>query len=259
VTALSDKSLVPKYQQLKAILKRDINRRRLRPGQLLPSENELRSRYDVSSTTVRRALNDLATEGVVVRHQGKGTFVASNRVQRSLRKLYSFTDNMRDMGLVPSTEVISVSLARAPRDIAHALGLRPRDRLFVLERLRFGNDTPMLYETRYLPARLFPGLDKQNLSGSLYEIITDVYSVRLKRATQSIRIAHANEKVAQLLDVPPYGPVFFVTGVTYSTDNVPVEYEHSYYRGDKYQFVIDVGANTHNSHESERKNNATRQ
>lgn len=231
----------PKYIQLFERLKQDILTGNLKSGDKIYSENELRKIYNVSSTTVRKAIDTLRNSGLITRIQGVGTFVKEHHVQRSLEKILSFTKNMIQAGLKPSTKVLEKKIIKATGTYAEKLGVKSGEKIFLLRRLRFGNETPMLLETRYITLKLCPDIIDMDLTGSLYDIYEKKYGVKLFRAEQHLQIAFLNEKEAKLLKCEVGAPCFFVTGVTYSDNSEPVEYEESLYRGDEYEFFVKVG------------------
>jgi len=233
-------SRVPLYLQLTEGIRRRILRGEYEEGDLLPTERELGERYGLSSTTIRRALGDLAHEGLLERKAGKGTFVRTPKVKRDLMKVLGFTQNMKEMGLVPTTHVIKKAVVSANDFVQESLGLRPRAKVFRLERVRFGNDLPMMSETRYVRLEMFPGIMERDLTGSLWKIFENVYGLKPCRHLQALRIAYADDATAALLGIAQGVGVFLVRGVTYLRDGTPVECEESFYRSDKYEFAFEA-------------------
>ncbi len=231
----------PKYLQLVDIIHRDITSGRLQEGDKLMSENELKDKYNVSSTTVRKCIDILKNEGLITRMQGIGTFIKSKHVERSLKKVLSFTKNMEQVGLVPSTDVLEKSIIKASGKYLDKLALQPTDSILKLRRLRFGSGTPMMLEVRYINVKYCPGIYDEDLSGSLYEIYEERYGIMLLGAKQHLRLMFLNKEEAGLLHCGLSTPAYLVTGVTYSNDMVPMEYEESLYRGDEYEFFVEVG------------------
>ncbi len=231
----------PKYVQLVEIIKHDILSGKLKGGDKLLSENELRNKYNVSSTTVRKSIDILKNYGLITRIQGKGTYIKDHPVQRSLEKILSFTKNMEQIGLKPTTTVLERRIIKAKGIYIDRLNVRKDERIFRLTRLRSGNGTPMLLETRYINLRLCPEIFDIDLAGSLYEIYENYYGIKLFKAKQHLRIAFLKEKEAKLLKCKRGSPAFLVTGVTYSDNEMPIEYEESLYRGDEYDFFVEVG------------------
>ena len=237
---LSD-SYTPKYMQLFEIIKNDILSGRYNSGDKLPSENELKEKYSVSSTTVRKAIDILKNYGLITREQGVGTFVSNRPVERSLKKILSFTKNMKQVGLEPSTKVLEKKVIKAYGDYANKLDVNEGENIFRLKRLRFGSGIPMMLETRYINLKYCPEIYKKNLEGSLYEIYERDYEISLLGAKQHLKIVFLTAEEAGLLHCGKETPAFLVTGVTYSDKKWPMEYEESLYRGDEYEFFVEIG------------------
>lgn len=233
-------SSIPLYHQLKEGIRRMILRGEYKEGDLLPTERELGERYGLSSTTVRRALGDLVNESLLERKAGRGTFIRTPKVKRDLMKVLGFTQNMKDMGLVPSTRVLKKTVIPANEFVQESMGLKLRAKVLRLERLRLGNDLPMMLETRYIRLDLFPEIGERDLSSSLWKVFESVYGLKPCRHSQALRIGHANEKTASLLGIAVRADVFLVRGVTYLRDGTPIECEESVYRSDKYEFSFEA-------------------
>lgn len=231
----------PKYIQLVERIKREILNNDLKTGDKLLSENELKKMYNVSSTTVRKCIDILKHEGLISRIQGIGTFVNKPYVKRSLEKILSFTKNMEQVGLKPSSKVLEKKIVYAKEHYGQKLKLNPEEKILRLKRLRFGNDIPMMLETRYINIKNCPTILDKDLSGSLYDVYQTYYGILLARAQQNLKIVFLNEKEAKLLCCEAGAPAFLVTGVTYSDRGEPIEYEESLYRGDEYEFFVEVG------------------
>jgi len=231
----------PKYIQLVEIIKHDILSGKFMRGDKLPSENELKKEYNVSSTTVRKCIDILRNYGLIIREQGVGTFVRERPVERSLQKILSFTKNMEQAGLEPSTKVLEKKIIQAYGKYIDRLGVKRGEKIFRLKRLRFGSGTPMMLEVRYINLMLCPGIISEDLSGSLYEIYEKNYGISLNKAKQHLRIVFLKEKEAKLLECKTGAPSFLVTGTTYTDSNESIEYERSLYRGDEYEFFVEVG------------------
>jgi DNA-binding GntR family transcriptional regulator len=223
-------------------LRKDIYSEKLNGGDRLLSENELKRKYNVSSTTVRKCIDILRHEGLITRIQGVGTFVNKPHViKRSLERVLSFTKNMEQVGLNPSTKVLEKRVVIPADKHLDTLSLGPTDKVLRLKRLRFGNDTPMLLETRYINLKYCPDIHEKELAGSLYALYQDVYRIRVSKAKQNLKIVYLDEKEAKLLRCKAGDPAFLVTGVTFSDRDEPIEYEESLYRGDEYEFFVEVG------------------
>jgi GntR family transcriptional regulator len=231
----------PKYLQLVDIFRRDILSGKLKEGDKLISENKMKQKFGVSSTTVRKCIDILKHDGFISRYQGIGTFVNAKHVERSLEKVLSFTKNMEQVGLKPSTDVLEKEIIEANGEYLEKLELAEGSLILRLKRLRYGNEIPMMLETRYINIQYCPDIINKGLSGSLYKIYEEEYGVKLIGARQHLRIIFLNDEEAELLNCGEYTPAYLVTGTTYSDKNVPIEYEESLYRGDEYEFFVEVG------------------
>jgi len=235
--ATVDEGPVPKHQQLRDILLELITEE-LAPGSPVPSERELVQGYGVSRATVREAIGQLAREGRLDRVHGKGTFVASPRVESQLH-LASFTQDMGRRGLTPSTVVLAAEVADSPASAAAALRLAPGEPAYRLERLRLADGVPMALEESWLPVGPLPGLLDHDLSGSVYSLLAGPYGLPLDSGSQAVWAEAADDGRARLLRVAPGAPLL-VFRRTSSAGALPLEHVTSWYRGDRYQVQMDL-------------------
>lgn len=232
-------SRIPLYHQLKEQIKQSIHDGKYQEGDLIPSEREFIESYELSSTTVRRALNDLVQENYLERKAGKGTFVKLKKAKRNLRKVLGFTKNMTEMGLNPSTKVISKKIVTANSYACERLGLKKNDKVFELERLRLADGVPMMLEIRYIRLDLCPGIEKEDLNSSLWKVFEEQYGLKPSRHTQAMVIFTVSGNDASLLTLNDNSLVFMIKGVTY-VDDEPIECEKSLYRSDKYELSFEA-------------------
>lgn len=228
-----------KHEQLRARLERMCTED-LRPGDLLPSERQLCLDHGVSRTTVRDAIRQLVTEGLLVRVHGKGTFVSERQVRSQLH-LASFHEDMRRLGLTPSTVVLSVAAEVPPPRIAVSLGLRARVRAFHLRRLRLANGSPISVDDGWYNRSAAPDLDAADLGQSIYELLRKRYGKPIDRADQTVGATEATETIGTLLGVSTGAPVLIFNRVSYSSDE-PVEFATSWYRADRYEVQMSLTA-----------------
>jgi len=228
-------SKLPLYHQLYEILRDNISRGEWQPGDMIPPESELIERYQVSRTTVRQVLDMLVNEGLIYRQQGRGTFVAHPTVEQALVRIISFTEDMRQRGFQPGTRVLSSALIPAPPDIAKKLEIEPGEELARLERLRLADGEPMSLEISHLIHRYCLGVLKGDYaSNSLREMLERGYGIRLTHARQVIRATQASRDIARLLSIQPNAALLYIERVSYSQQNIPIEFLRIYYRGDRY-------------------------
>lgn len=237
---LDHESTVPLYIQLKEYLREQIETAVYGAGSRLPSERELAQRFGVSRMTAREALHLLAQDGFVVARVGKGTFVRNTQINQELRFLSSFTEDIRQRGMTPSSRLIQARIATANKDIASRLKISTGARIVVISRARLADSKPIAWEICHLNARLCPGiLDRHDFSReSLYQVLRDQYGYRLLWADQSIGARMPDEQEQDILKLDSATPVLNLTRVTYTDDDVPLEYVRSVYRCDRYQLRI---------------------
>lgn len=232
---------IPKHYQVVQILREIISSGQLKPGDQLPTEQALCSRYGVSRGTVRQALSALVHANLVTREPGRGTFVNPSG-NRSLHfTLASFVEDMRRQGTQASTRLIRCQVIPAPLDIQRRLRLRPRTPVIHIERLRLANDRPVLYEQRYLAEKLCPALVKHDLeTESIHDLLTRRYDIPLTRAIHTIEVRLLSRSESKLLLVPPGTPAFFVDRLTYTTGDRPVVCYQALYNSDEYHFRAEI-------------------
>jgi GntR family transcriptional regulator len=226
---------VPKYYEVKRQLLELI--RTMPAGTPVPPERELALQYHTSRTTIRQALAELVVEGRLLRMQGKGTFVAKPKVAQLL-ELASYTQGMRAHGLTPQTRILDTSYVAASEELAALLAIRPGSQVLRIHRLRLADGEPMSVDTSHLPARRFPGLQRNlDRHASLYEALATDYGVQLAEAEETIETVLADPRDARLLAVDVGMPLLLLSRHAYDTTGAPVEWAQSRYRGDRYKLV----------------------
>jgi len=241
VPFLNRDAAVPLYHQLKTAILRDIEAGRWKPGDRLPTEDELIARFHVSKITVRQALRELSQMGYVRREQGRGTFVQRPPLEEGPRELTSFTGEMRRHGLRASSKVLEQSVVQATEDIADPLEIGVGESVFRLRRLRFADDEPMGLQTAFIAMNLAPGIDAISFAGaSLYEILAARYALFPTAARETHQAIPVPDDVAPLLRVAPGSPALAAERLTSLADGRPLEYVQSIMRGDRYKIVLDL-------------------
>jgi GntR family transcriptional regulator len=232
---LNPKSPLPLYHQLYEVLHDQISTGRWKPGDMIPPESELGESYRVSRITVRKVLDMLAKEGMIRRERGRGTRVAHPRLAHVTTRIVSFTDDMRQRGFEASTQVLFSGLLPAPGAIAAELGVPEGEELARIDRLRRAGGEPMCLEQSYLVHRILPGiLDHDLETRSLREVKVSEYGVRWARARQTIQAVLATPELARHLCVKNGAALLLIERVSYSQDDVPVEFLRVHYRADRY-------------------------
>jgi GntR family transcriptional regulator len=236
---MSAPSFRPLYDQIKILITQSLIAGEWRPGEAIPSEIELASRFGVSQGTVRKAVDDLAAENIVVRKQGKGTFVATHDEEHTR---FRFLRIRADSGEkeYPKSEVVECRRDKAGGDIAKVLELRPGAAVYVVKRLLIFSGRPLVFDEIVLSALLFKGLTAPKLNefkGSVYSFFESEYGLRMIRAEERLSAVAATEEAAQYLALPMGTPLLCVDRIAFTYGDKPVEWRrglcntagHAYY------------------------------
>jgi GntR family transcriptional regulator len=233
---LDEQDRAPLYQQLRRALRDAIGDNRLVADEALPPERDLAEDLGVSRITVRKALEALVTEGLLVRRQGAGTFVAA-RVEKSFSTLSSFSEDMIARGRKPESVWLSRGSGAVTPEESLILGLSPGAPVYRFNRIRYADGAPMALEYSTVPGFCLPS--ETAVEESLYEAL-DRQSYRPARALQRLRaVLFAGEK-AGLLQVAEGSPGLLIERRGFLRDGRAVEFTQSYYRGDAYDFVAEL-------------------
>jgi len=235
---------IPKYTQISHWLIEMIEIGRYGLHERLPSELRLSELFRVNRNTVRQAISDLVAKGLVQKRNGVGSFVVARSVppvKYTLQNISSFTDDMIHMGIVPKTRLIRQSVIEAPPVVEEKLMLGKEKWVILTERLRLGNNIPLVIERSYLPHREYKAILRMRLTGSLYHLLTKKFQVDLHRSIQTFRAMVLTGKDAKLLNLPSGAPGIFLESIIYDSKNIPVEVLHAFHRGDQYVFQVESG------------------
>jgi GntR family transcriptional regulator len=231
---------LPKYYKISQEIISRILSGELKPGMRIPSENEIISIYQVSNTTARKILQEIENAGWVMRVKGKGTFVHTRNVQRSVTRILGFTKNMLESGYSPSTRLLDAGIVRTGYE-SYVNGRRYRMKgpVYRIHRLRFADDIPMMLERRYISLTFCPDIEKQNFESSLYDIYEKIYGIKLTEVNQMLSTMIITDTGTKMLFRTENSiPAFLVEGVTFCGKEMILEMERSIYRGDKYRFSV---------------------
>lgn len=234
----SSPTFSPLYQQIKALITQSLQSGEWKPGELIPSEVELAGRFKVSQGTVRKAIDELAAENLVVRRQGKGTFVATHHEARAQ---FRFLRLMPDTGEPHSADnkILDVKRLRAPAEVARLLDMKSGDSVVFIKRVQAFDGAPTIVEELWLPGVLFKGLTAERLieyKGPMYGLFETEFGTRMIRATERIRAVVADGEVAELLQVARGTPLLSVERVSYTYGDKPVEVRRGLYLTDRHHY-----------------------
>lgn len=235
-------SFRPLYEQIKILLTQSLIAGEWRPGESIPSEIDLASRFRVSQGTVRKAIDELAAENILIRRQGKGTFVATH-AEPQVR--HRFLRVIADGG---EREPVESHLVECKRGKAHvvigkALSLKPGSATIVIKRLLIFSGQPMIFDEIVLPEAMFKGLNAEKITAyksSYYNLYESQYGVRMIRAEERLKAVVANPEAVELLQVKPGTPLLCVDRIAYTYDDRPVEWRRGYCNTDTHCYVNEL-------------------
>ena len=234
----------PLYWQVEHDLRQRIESGIWHPGDRLPSEEELSDLYGASRITIRQAMGNIASDGLVSREPGRGTFVQEQKRTQAMRLTASFTEEMMKLGVRIETKVIRQETEPASLEVAEAFGIGEGDQVYRVDRLRLTGGKPFAVQRARLPISRFPRLATADLSGSLYQHLGAEYGVVPTDADEVIHVCLAKEVEgsAELLDVGASHPCFLIDRTSFDDDG-PVDFSRSVVRGDRYQIHLGLRRN----------------
>ncbi len=235
---LSGASFSPLYQQIKGLLLQGLDKGEWKPGEAIPSELDLAARFQVSQGTVRKAIDELAAENLLIRRQGKGTFVATHN---EARVRYRFLRLKQDEGLPEqsSSRILECKRGKATAEVAAALDLRAGDTVVNLRRVLSFNNVATIVDDICLPGSIFKGLTIESLMryrGPVYALFESEFGVSMVRAEEKIRAVAANADLAQHLDIAAGTPLLQVERISYTYGDRPMELRRGHYLTDRYHY-----------------------
>ncbi|WP_432408100.1 GntR family transcriptional regulator [Wukongibacter sp. M2B1] len=229
---------VPLYYQLMDVIIDEINSGKYKENDKLPSERELCEMYDISRATVRQTIQELEKDGYIYKQHGKGTFVSPERFKQDLLKFYSFTEEMKKLGKVPSSKVIDFEIVEIDEKIAKEMELREGEMVYKFTRLRLADGRPIMLETSYIPYKRFKGITRDDLEQeAMYDIFTKRYNAVFSKAEESFQPVSTREDEAKLLENQPGSPSMMIERITYEGERV-IEYTIGIARGDRFKYRV---------------------
>jgi len=233
----------PVYQQLNERLRLTLQQT-YRSGDKFLTERQISEQFSVSRATANKALANLVSEGVLEFRRGIGTFVSASSIDYDVRSLVSFTEKARAAGRRPATKVLTFDRRPAHQlhpDLRSALQLFGEEEAWEVKRLRSADDVPVILEHRYLVCRFCPDLTSHQLSGSLYQILTQTCGLKITGADDLIRAVSLTAAESRHLQVSKDAPTLEVTAIGYLQNRQPLWWERTLYRGDRYEFHSRLG------------------
>jgi GntR family transcriptional regulator len=226
------------YAQVESVLASEIQSRSLLPGDKLPSEDDLVTRFGVSRITIRKAVQNLVGRGLLEIRRGRGTFVTPPRITQDLTHLSGFVEDMQAIGRKATARVINKKIVNASEAVARQLSIPKGSRAVMIQRVRLGDGVPVSFDETYLPLDLGRKVMRQNLAiQPIFSLLECRYKVPLVEAEYKMEAVAAEADVASALHIKPGSPMFLIERTSYSTGARPVDYEKLFYRGDLIRFV----------------------
>ncbi|GIN40834.1 GntR family transcriptional regulator [Heyndrickxia oleronia] len=245
---LDRNSKTPLYQQLKITLLKYIEEN-LNEGDSLPIESEIEKMYGVSRITVRKTIEDLEKDGIVMKHQGRGTFVQSKKIIQDAGTITSWTEEMKSKGKTIETINLHISEIEPSRKLIGELKLDKGEKIICLRRIRCADGEPIAIMVNYIRSKYVPGfLEKGLTKESLYEELEVDYQIQLESARERIQARIATDLEAVELHIPPYSAVLHITRTSFLPDGTPFEVVEMTNRSDRYQY--DIHLNGRNKYKS---------
>ena len=232
----------PLYRQIKNLILQGLASGEWRPGEAIPSEAELAIRFNVSQGTVRKAIDEMAAENLVVRKQGKGTYVASHNDPRAFFRFLRVVPNEGGVS-VPQSVPLECWRAKAGQEAARILDIAPGAPITIVRRVLKFNNKPVVLDEIYLPGEIFQGLSLeilQDYQGSLYSLFETRFGVRMIRAEERIRAVAADRATAEQLAVDEGSPLLSVERVTYTYGDKPVEWRRGLYATAEHYYLNEL-------------------
>lgn len=235
---LNQDAMTPLYVQLMAEIEKEIQQGIYKPGDKIMTESEMAKTYGVSLITVRKAMGSLMERGLVVRKQGKGTFVTKPKISKNIRKLQSFSEMCRQMGLRPGARMLENRLVQVDPKMAARLGVEPGSNVIYISRLRYADQEPVQVEKNYFPLKYAFLLDAKFDNNSLFEFLSEKAGVRVAASEKMIELCRATAEEAALLDMKKGDNLLFVRSMAYDDAGEPLYAGIQIINGDRFSLYV---------------------
>jgi GntR family transcriptional regulator len=238
-------TLSPLYKEVKMRLTRGLASGEWKPGEAIPSESRLAERFSVSIGTIRKAIDELVAERILLRQQGRGTFVATHTEDRTLFYFFHIVgkDGNREL---PVIELLSFRGARASAAEQDRLGIEPAAPVFRIHNVLKLSGRPVIFDEITVPAALFPDLNQEVFGGrvgTIYGLYQARYGISVTRISERISAAHAPARAAKMLELADATPALAIKRVAYTYDDTPVEYRVSWVNTGRHEYLADLWKN----------------
>ncbi|MGT2911098.1 GntR family transcriptional regulator [Streptococcus cameli] len=228
----------PAYLTIHDQIRDDIDKGVWKIGQRLPSERDLADDFQVSRMTLRQAITLLVEEGVLTRKVGAGTFVANTRVQEKMRGTTSFTEIIQLQGKKPSSKLLSYIRTLPNEKEKEQLCLSDREKIIRMERVRYADDLPVVYEVASIPERLIKDMKKEDVTNHFFKTLSE-NGYRIGTSQQTIFARLASDTVSKHLQISKKDAVLALRQVSYLEDGQPFEFVNSQYAAERFEFYLE--------------------
>ena len=235
---LKQDAITPLYVQLMDELETSIRNGVYKPGDKIMTEAEMAKEYGVSLITVRKAVGSLMEKGLVVRKQGKGTFVTKPKYSRNMKKLQSFTEMCEQMGVKPGAQVLENRLIMADKKVADRLGIEPGSNVVYISRLRLADGEPVQVEKSYFPLKYAFLLEEDLNNGSMFECLKEKAGAKVASSEKMIELCRATAEEAALMDVKKGDYLLFVKSTAYDENGEPMYAGIQLINGDRFSLYV---------------------
>lgn len=238
---INENSPQPLYVQVREDLRRLLGNGDYKPHDCLPSEARLVAHYGVSRITIRQALRDLATEGLIFSLPGKGNFVSRPKAIQNMQRLEGFAEAMSLNGFDTSSRVLDTRYFPAPDAVSRALGIPALSRVFEVRRVRYLNHNPVSVDISYFPEAVGNELSRHDLTADIFPLLENQLGIPLGAADLSLDARFVNASIAGLLEMPEESPVLHVERLSFDQDDRPIDFEYLYVNPQvmKYRFRVE--------------------
>lgn len=232
-------SSVPLYEQLMNAIRTDIAKGVFKAGSKMPSEMELEEQYKVSRITVRRAIKELCDEDILIKKQGKGTFVLQNLTPIPLSSNLGFHDVFEAKGMKVFSRVIEKRIMKVKKGFADDLKIGADEDVLFIKRVLYAASAPKMVDLVYLPMKLYPGIyDKIVDDFSLFRLLKSEYGVQSYSQYKVMKVKSSDHSLSELLEIKENTPLFDIYKVSYMSDGIPIHISISYISGENASYVI---------------------
>lgn len=235
---LKQDAITPLYVQLMEELETSIRNGVYKPGDKIMTEAEMAKEYGVSLITVRKAVGSLMEKGLVVRKQGKGTFVTKPKYSRNMKKLQSFTEMCEQMGVKPGAQVLENRLIMADKKVADRLGIEPGSNVVYISRLRLADGEPVQVEKSYFPLKYAFLLEEDLNNGSMFECLKEKAGAKVASSEKMIELCRATAEESALMDVKKGDYLLFVKSTAYDENGEPMYAGIQLINGDRFSLYV---------------------